>query len=199
MSVRLDDDQQIRVHRTFAFFDLLGFTAYTEIHGDRAAVEVLTGFRTAVRDVAEHHAVRIAKWLGDGAMLVSADERRCVEAAIDIGDRVDASASPLALRAGVASGPVLLLDGDDYIGAAVNLAARLCDAAEPREVLAPASLMSPSMVNSHGRPIGARAIRGLAEPIEVVSLADANQQPAGDVDAPAPPAVSPGIVMVDHR
>jgi class 3 adenylate cyclase len=29
-----------------------------------------------------------------------------------------------------------LIDGDDYVGHAVNLAARLCAAAEPRQMLA---------------------------------------------------------------
>ena len=38
----------------------------------------------------------------------------------------------------MATGLALLFEGDDYIGSAVNLAARLCDAAGPGEVLVPA-------------------------------------------------------------
>ena len=38
----------------------------------------------------------------------------------------------------MATGRALLFEGDDYIGSAVNLAARLCDAAGPGEVLVPA-------------------------------------------------------------
>jgi class 3 adenylate cyclase len=36
----------------------------------------------------------------------------------------------------VAHGKVLMIDGDDYIGHPTNLAARLCQAARPGEVLA---------------------------------------------------------------
>src|SRR6266700_1938867 len=63
----------MRVLRYFAFVDLCGFTRFTEVHGDQEAVAVLTGFRSLVRDIASEHGVRVAKWLGDGAMFVSTD------------------------------------------------------------------------------------------------------------------------------
>ena len=43
---------------------------------------------------------------------------------------------PFEIHAGVAAGVVLLFEGDDYIGRPVNLAARLCEAAAPGELLA---------------------------------------------------------------
>ena len=159
-----------RVERTFAFLDLSGFTTYTDTEGDAAAVKVLSGFRAAVREMAAQRAVRVAKWLGDGAMLVSVEVEPAVEAIIDIAQRIDESGSPLALRAGIASGPVILFEGDDYIGQAVNLASRLCDLAHPQEVLAPASIVSSLLVNTTAVPIGARHISGFAQPIELVRL-----------------------------
>ena len=60
-------------------------------------------------------------------------------------------------------GQVLLGEGDDHIGDAVNLASRLCHMAEPLQVLAPASLVSSLMVNTVERPIGDRDVDGLAE------------------------------------
>ena len=60
-----------RFERTFAFVDLSGFTTFTDRWGDKAAVEVLNDFRFLVRTVASRKGIRIAKWLGDGAMLVS--------------------------------------------------------------------------------------------------------------------------------
>ena len=131
-----------RVERTFAFIDLSGFTTYTDANGDGEAVKVLGGFRGAVREIASRRAVRIAKWLGDGAMLVAIEAEPGIEAVIDIERRIEEIGSPLPLRAGIAGGPVLLFEGDDYIGAAVNLASRLCDMAKPREVLAPAGWQS---------------------------------------------------------
>ena len=159
-----------RVERTFAFIDLSGFTAYTDANGDDEAVKVLSGFRQVVRQIASRRAVRIAKWLGDGAMLVAVEAEPGVEAVIDIERRIHESNSPLALRAGLAGGAVLLFEGDDYIGAAVNLASRLCDLAEPHQVLAPADLVSSLLVNTKALPIGPRKVSGFAQPIELVRL-----------------------------
>jgi class 3 adenylate cyclase len=163
-------DGGTRVDRTFAFVDLSGFTAYTDSEGDGQAVQVLSNFRATVREIAAARAVRIAKWLGDGAMLVAVETEPGVEAVVDIERRIDESGSPLALRAGIASGPVILFEGDDYIGQAVNLASRLCDLAHPHEVLAPSSVMSSLMVNTRAVPIGARHVSGFGQPVELVRL-----------------------------
>ncbi|MGA0220675.1 MAG: adenylate/guanylate cyclase domain-containing protein, partial [Ilumatobacteraceae bacterium] len=63
----------MRVPRTFVFLDLSGFTNYTAAYGDDAAGRILSTFRTLVREVASERGVRIAKWLGDGCMIVSVD------------------------------------------------------------------------------------------------------------------------------
>jgi class 3 adenylate cyclase len=76
----------------------------------------------------------------------------------------------LALRAGIAAGPVILFEGDDYIGQPVNLASRLCDLAHPHEVLAPASMVSSLMVNTVATAIGARHISGFGQPVDLVRL-----------------------------
>ena len=41
----------VRVHRSFAFVDVSGFTALTELEGDERAVDVLTAFRALLRDI----------------------------------------------------------------------------------------------------------------------------------------------------
>lgn len=159
-----------RVERTFAFVDLSGFTSYTDAQGDGAAVAVLTRFRQRVREIAARRGVRIAKWLGDGAMMVGVDSEPITEAIVDIEDAFTADGSPLQLRAGLASGPVILFEGDDYIGQAVNMAARLCALAEPGEVLATKAMISSLMVNTQVTPIGPRHVEGFAEPVELVRL-----------------------------
>src|SRR5437764_15001074 len=131
----------MRVERTFAFVDLCGFTTFTEAEGAERAVAVLGDFRACVRQVASDHGVRVAKWLGDGAMFVAVDHGRpLVEAVLEVERHLDEIQAPLALRAGIARGPVILFEGDDYIGTAVNLAARLCDIAAPHEALATPSI-----------------------------------------------------------
>jgi class 3 adenylate cyclase len=123
----------LAVERSFAFVDVCGFTAYCDRHGEQAAIEVLTAFRAATRDVVGRRGVRVAKWLGDGVMLVGTAPSPVVAVVVELVGR--ARAIGLDTHAGVAAGPVLMFEGDDYVGRTVNLAARLCDAAAPGEVL----------------------------------------------------------------
>ena len=156
--------------RTFAFVDLSGFTDYTATFGDEEAGRILAHFRAISRQVASDHGVRIAKWLGDGCMLVGMDHVETIGAVLDVEHRAASACAPLSVRAGLSSGLALLFEGDDYVGAAVNLAARLCDAAGPSELLVSAD-------QATERPEGIDAgeprlvvLRGFPEPIEVVAL-----------------------------
>jgi len=125
----------VRIHRSFAFVDLSGFTALTEHQGDEHAVSVLTQFRAVVREICARRGVRIDKWLGDGAMLVSVDAETLVSAILELTMALERSSMSVTFRSGVTSGLVILHEGDDYIGHAVNVAARLCDVAAGGEVL----------------------------------------------------------------
>jgi adenylate cyclase len=124
----------VRVEPTFAFLDLCGFTAYIDASGDDAAVAVLADLRATLRAAAERRGVRIVKWLGDGAMIAGVEAGPTLECAEAVRDTVTAS-GPLALRGGIARGQAVVFEGDDYVGAAVNMAARLCDQARPGELL----------------------------------------------------------------
>jgi len=115
------------VPRTFAFVDLSGFTNYTAAFGDDAAGRLLSAFRGITRDVASDRGVRIAKWLGDGCMIVAINQADCISFAIELEAKASQVCAPLSLRIGMATGHALLFEGDDYIGSAVNLASRLCD------------------------------------------------------------------------
>lgn len=159
-----------RVDRTFVFIDLSGFTALTNHEGDDRAVAELAIFRWAVREVAGGHGVRIAKWLGDGAMLVGVDESETVSALVALEGHLAEQSMALPLRGGVAGGPTLLFEGDDYIGPAVNLAARLCDEASDHELLATSDLAA--RVGASGAPGRSVEIRGFDDPVAIVDLAD---------------------------
>jgi adenylate cyclase len=126
----------MRVRRCFAFLDLSGFTALTDARGDEHAVTVLSRFRAIVREVCSRRGVRIAKWLGDGAMLVTVETRPLLEAVLEIEFAANSARDEVRIRAGVTEGPVILYEGDDYIGHAVNMAARLCELAPKGGVLA---------------------------------------------------------------
>src|SRR3954465_11815836 len=160
----------MRVPRTFSFVDLSGFTNYTAAFGDDAAGRILGTFRSLVREIASERGVRIAKWLGDGCMVVSIEQVNAVAFALDLEHRSAEVCAPLTLRVGMATGHALLFEGDDYIGSAVNMAARLCDAAQPSEILTPADGLEDIPVGVHCSPHGLMVLRGFASPIEVVEL-----------------------------
>ncbi|MGH9213536.1 MAG: adenylate/guanylate cyclase domain-containing protein [Acidimicrobiales bacterium] len=164
--VRLD----LLVKRNFAFVDLCGFTVLTDEHGVGEAVVALSTFRSVVRERAGWRGVRVAKWLGDGAMLVATEPRPLVDAVLRMEQALDQRGCALPLRAGIAGGRVILFEGDDYIGRAVNLAARLCDEAKPHQLLITASLFQVSCEGLSGVDLGPRQVRGFTRPVELVDL-----------------------------
>lgn len=160
----------MRVERYFGFLDLSGFTQFTDTEGDDRSVEVVTSFRAVVRRCATDFAVRIAKWLGDGCMVVSVEPALLVQSVLELEEELAGSDLPLALHGGLAGGPVLILEGDDYIGGAVNLAARLCDAAAPGQILATPELTSFAPSGSCVEPVGNLRIPGITQLVPVVAL-----------------------------
>jgi class 3 adenylate cyclase len=127
-------DTHLTLTRTFCFADLSGFTAFTREKGAHAAVHQLDEFRRVTRNVATKRGVRVAKWLGDGVMLVGTDPAATIALGAHLIHHFS-SPGPV-VRVGAATGIALLFDDDDYIGEPVNLAAKLCAAAEPGELLA---------------------------------------------------------------
>ena len=131
----LPDTAHLSIVRTFCFADLTGFTRYTRENGPHAAVSLLEEFRAVSRDVAAKRGVRVSKWLGDGVMLVGTEPTPTIAWG---GHMIDhfGDVAELDLRIGMATGPALLFEGDDYIGEPVNLAAKLCAVAQPGQILA---------------------------------------------------------------
>ncbi len=154
------------VERSFVFLDLCSFTSFCDQAGPLRATEELDRFRSVVRGVSSRRGVRVAKWLGDGAMLVSVDPGPALAAAVEVVGRVTAH-GVLSARGGVGHGAALLFDGDDHIGRPVNLAARLCDIAELGEVLAPCPVVELRPGWVHAGPVRMVEIRGLDAAREV--------------------------------
>lgn len=159
----------MRVERCFAFLDLCGFTAFTETQGDDAAVALLAQLRAIVRAEAEHEGVRVTKWLGDGVMLSGVERDTVVACAGDIRDRITAQGI-LQLRGGISAGPVIMFEGDDYIGAAVNVAARLCGAAAPGQILLTAGVGAAINGDFFTTELPAVSVRGVQHPVEILEL-----------------------------
>ena len=160
----------MRVPRTFVFVDLSGFTNYTAAFGDDAAGRLLSTFRSIVREVASDRGVRIAKWLGDGCMIVAVEQHNAIAFTLDLRARSGDVCSPLTLRAGIATGYALLFEGDDYIGSAVNMASRLCDIASHHQVLISAMGVERLPEGVTAAPIGGVQLAGFPGDVEVLEL-----------------------------
>jgi adenylate cyclase len=160
----------VRVERVFAFIDLSGFTEFTEQQGDERAVLVLAELRAALREAAARRGVRVVKWLGDGAMLSSTMLDAPPSMILEVQERLARTDRSLQLRAGLDAGPVIMFEGDDYIGRSVNLASRLCDLAQAGQVLATTKVVRavpPWISPTEATP---QVVRGFAAEVGVCEL-----------------------------
>ena len=118
--------------QTILFTDLESSTALTQRLGDEAAQEVLRGHNAAVRTSLEAHGGREVKHTGDGIMAAFPSAVRAVEAALQV--QKELAGGEVRVRIGLNAGEPISED-DDLFGTAVQLAARICDRAEPGQVL----------------------------------------------------------------
>jgi adenylate cyclase len=171
----------VRVERTFALVDVSGFTALTEVEGDERAVDVLTAFCALLCDICGRRGVRIAKWLGDGAMLVCVTTRPLVETILELHDVVGVVSGPVStvsIRSGITCGHVILMEGEDLVGHCVNVTSRLCDLAEAGEALAAPAVVPhlPSWgIVAEEKPVSPR---GVVNPVPASSI----RMPESDAD-----------------
>ncbi len=119
------------------FTDLVGFSDWALEAGDTLAVDLLRAVGEAVEPSVAANQGRVVKRLGDGLMAVFSDPACAVNAACEATGnvaKVELDGHTPRLRAGVHVGTPRRLGGD-YLGVAVNVAARVGAAAGPGEVL----------------------------------------------------------------
>jgi adenylate cyclase len=115
------------------FLDLVGYTRLTEERGDQAAAELAGRLAVLVGRSARGHGGVPVKWLGDGVMVHYREPAGAVLAALQMVEEVPQAGLPAA-HVGVAAGPVVV-QGGDYFGRTVNLAARIAAYAGAGRVL----------------------------------------------------------------
>ncbi len=161
--------------RCFSFLDLCGFSDFVDSHGPERASEALTAVRSSIRVTTSAYGVRVAKWLGDGALIVGVDTKDTLAATLDICANVAERDAPLPLRGGVAAGMALVFEGDDYIGRPLNVAAKLCAMAARGEILAPLELATQNTDVVRVTDEMVREVPGVATPLALAAIA-----PLGD-------------------
>ena len=115
------------------FLDLVGYTRLTEEHGDQVAAELAETLAILVNRSSREHGGVPVKWLGDGVMVHYREPAGAVLAALQIVEECPQAGLPPA-HVGVAAGPVVI-QGGDYFGRTVNLAARIAAYASASRVL----------------------------------------------------------------
>jgi adenylate cyclase len=116
-----------------SFLDLTGYTRLTEERGDAAAAALAETLAVLVARSAREHAGVPVKWLGDGVMVHFREPAGAVLSALELVEELPEAGLPPA-HAGVAAGPVVV-QGGDYFGRTVNLAARIAAHATADQVL----------------------------------------------------------------
>lgn len=124
--------------QAIVFTDVCGSVAQTYELGDEGHLALLHDHNAVVRTELARHDGREVKHTGDGIMASFTSVSATVAFAIAVQEalhrRNEHAATPLRVSIGVSVGEPVTDGNDDLFGAAVQLAARLCDAAEPGDI-----------------------------------------------------------------
>lgn len=154
--------------RAILFTDIVGSTAMTARLGDVRAVEMVRAHDALVRRALREASGREVKHLGDGIMAAFPDAGLAVGCARAIQQAFEAfnlaSAERLEVRIGLDAGEPVA-DGDDLFGATVQMAARLCQEAEPGTILASPAVHALAAARHLMTEAGSHALKGFAAPV----------------------------------
>lgn len=167
----LGDDAEADIRASFPegtvtvmFTDIEDSTGWTSRLGDTQWAALVSWHDRMVRDVVESHSGSVVKTLGDGAMAAFDSTRAAARAAKEIQSALKAATDKpdIKVRIGLHVGEVLHT-GEDYLGQAVNKAARIASAAAGGEIMvssAVAALLSDNPEFEFGTPVNTQ-LKGL--------------------------------------
>lgn len=165
------------VQATVVFADLTDSTAFFETLGNEKATAAVTRLTQWIGEVCEAHSGRVVKKLGDGVLAVFEQAVDATDAVVQMqrGHRLRLEKWPapirMAIKAGVACGDVVVVDGDCY-GDAVNVAARLSDLSGANQIWVTESVVK-AVDDIHSlcfRSLGPVMLRGKAEPVALYKV-----------------------------
>lgn len=152
------------------FTDLVNSTARTAAVGDRAWSETLQQHDTIAWSTADRHGGTIIKSTGDGLLVLFNLPHEAIAFCDDFRSAVEAEG--LQIRAGIHSGEVELRPNGDITGFAVNLAARVEQAADDGAVWVSSTVRDMLMGGSHHfAERGEHTLKGFEDPWRLYELA----------------------------
>jgi adenylate cyclase len=150
-----------------SFLDLVGYTRLTEEQGDAAAAELAASLAVLVNRSSREHGGVPVKWLGDGVMVHFRDPAGAVLSALRLVEQLPQVGLPPA-HVGVAAGPVVV-QGGDYFGRTVNLAARIAARAGAGQVLVSDSVAEAASPEGVAFvELGELRLKGFARPVRLL-------------------------------
>ncbi len=197
--------------RTFLFADLRDYTGFVERHGDRAAAALVAAYRKLIRQRVQESSGAEVKVEGDAVFVVFQSARQAIACGAAILNDAAARTQddpdlPMRVGIGLHAGEPVAQEGD-FIGAAVNVAARIGAAAGAGQLLI--SEVVRGLVRTGAsfpmRDRGLVTLKGLSEPIRLYEVAWSDK-PSTDsaalvegsvIPVPGPPHFpSPGSSLV---
>jgi adenylate cyclase len=148
------------------FVDLVGSTAMSQRLSTQELGVVLTTFEHLAVDSITTLGGRVVKLIGDEVLYTAVDEPAACSIALTVVAQFKDHPIVPKVRAGVASGQLLLRDGDVF-GPTVNLAARATKAAGPDEIVAPVAFAIAAGITG---PLDRHQLKGFDDEIELCRL-----------------------------
>jgi adenylate cyclase len=188
------DESFLESHRrdiTVVFCDLRGFTSFAETVEPEDVVSVLNEYHAALGDLVHRFEGTLERFIGDGLMVIFNDPLPCPDApqravrmAVAMRTRMNELTEQwrhrgydLDFGVGISQGHATLgrigFEGRaDYsaIGSVTNLAARLCAAAAPRQILISQRVFSATEDILIADSLGELELRGFARPTRAYNV-----------------------------
>ena len=162
--------------RGFLFADLRGYTEFVEHHGAVAAADLLDRYRELVRRVIARFDGAEIRTEGDSFYIVFQSVSQAVRSGLAVVDEAaEASADrperPIRVGVGIHAGETVET-ADGFVGASVNIAARLCALAGAGEVLVSDTVraLTQTVLSVRFESRGRKQLKGVAEPVAVYSV-----------------------------
>jgi class 3 adenylate cyclase len=180
-----------RAYITVAYFDLRGFTTFTETAEPEELIDVLAQYHAAAGELVTAHEGTLEHFAGDGMMVFFNDpvrlanpELQAAKLALSMRERIGECAAgwrkrgyELALGAGIAVGHATLgrigFEGRyDYgaLGIVTSLAARLSDEAAGGQILLSQRAYAALEGEIDAQPVAPLEIKGFARPVQAYEL-----------------------------
>ena len=181
------------------FCDLRGFTPFAEASEPEEVMGVLAEYHAALGELIHRFGGTLERFTGDGLMVFFNDPMPCddpaeraVTMAVAMRERVaeltanwSRQGNDLGFGIGIAQGYATLgrigFEGRfDYaaIGSVTNLAARLCGAAGPGQILVAQRVFSATEGLASGEPVGELDLKGFSRPIRVFAVTGIDERKA---------------------